>query len=163
MYFNFTLLTYQRRALMENKSLIILDHLIYLMNSKIDELSSKALSDKRITREQFYIIELIINEENMTQKKLILKLNKEQTALSRAVKKLVDYGYVNKTQSPYDLRSTILKVTDEGLKVYEELYNYRKEVMSKSLRDLPKDEREQFMKTLHKIYQSYILREPFQF
>lgn len=56
-----------------------------------------------------------MNDEQMTQKKLIYKLNREQTSISRAIKKLFESGLVKKEQSKFDMRSSVLKPTDKGL------------------------------------------------
>ena len=73
---------------MDEKRLKRFGQLIYFMDSKIDELASAELTDVSLTREQLYMLELIVSEDNMTQKKLIYKLNKEQTAVSRTIKKI---------------------------------------------------------------------------
>ncbi|WP_165981864.1 MarR family winged helix-turn-helix transcriptional regulator [Macrococcoides canis] len=100
---------------MEEKRLKRFGQLIYFLDSKIDEIAAAELSDYTLTGDQLYMLELIMNDEQMTQKKLIYKLNREQTSISRAIKKLFESGLVKKEQSKFDMRSSVLKPTDKGL------------------------------------------------
>ncbi|MCU7557512.1 MarR family transcriptional regulator [Macrococcus capreoli] len=137
--------------------------LIYYLDSKIDEIASAELSDVMLTREQLYMLELIIIEENMTQKKLIYKLNKEQTAVSRAIKKLVDNGYITKEQSIYDLRTTVLIPTDKGNSLLERSEKIKTKIAQNFLRELSDKESKDLILLLEKIHQSLSIREPFRF
>lgn len=148
---------------MDEKRLKRFGQLIYFMDSKIDELASAELTDVSLTREQLYMLELIVSEDNMTQKKLIYKLNKEQTAVSRTIKKLVDNGFVKKEQSIYDLRSTVLIATEQGEKALERAEDVKAKVVRSFMRELNSAESEELIQLLEKIYHSFALREPFRF
>lgn len=148
---------------MDEKRLKRFGQLIYFMDSKIDKLASAELTDVTLTREQLYMLELIASEENMTQKKLIYKLNKEQTAVSRAIKKLVDNGFVKKEQSIYDLRSTVLIATEQGEKALEHAEDIKAKVVRSFMRELNSAESEELIQLLEKIYHSFAIREPFRF
>lgn len=148
---------------MDEKRLKRFGQLIYFMDSKIDEIASAELTDVILTREQLYMLELIVSEENMTQKKLIYKLNKEQTAVSRAIKKLVDNGFVRKEQSIYDLRSTVLIATEKGEKALERAEDIKAKVVRSFMRELNSAESEELIQLLEKIYHSFALRDPFRY
>lgn len=148
---------------MDEKRLKRFGQLIYFMDSKIDELASAELTDVSLTREQLYMLELIVSEDNMTQKKLIYKLNKEQTAVSRTIKKLADNGFVKKEQSIYDLRSTVLIATEQGEKALERAEDIKAKVVRSFMRELNSAESEELIQLLEKIYHSFALREPFRF
>ncbi|WP_414044597.1 MarR family winged helix-turn-helix transcriptional regulator [Macrococcus equi] len=148
---------------MDEKRLKRFGQLIYFMDSKIDEIASAELTDVTLTREQIYMLELIVAEENMTQKKLIYKLNKEQTAVSRAIKKLVDNGFIKKEQSIYDLRSTVLIATEQGEKALERAEEIKAKVVRSFMRELNSKESEELIQLLEKIYHSFALRDPFRF
>lgn len=148
---------------MDEKRLKRFGQLIYFMDSKIDEIASAELTDVILTREQLYMLELIVSEENMTQKKLIYKLNKEQTAVSRAIKKLVDNGFVRKEQSIYDLRSTVLIATEKGEKALERAEDIKAKVVRSFMRELNSVESEELIQLLEKIYHSFALRDPFRY
>ncbi|TDM14897.1 MarR family winged helix-turn-helix transcriptional regulator [Macrococcus bovicus] len=137
--------------------------LIYFVNTKIDEITGIELADYNVSREQIYMLELIKNEDNMTQKKLIFKMSKEQTAVSRSIKKLAEYGYITKEQSMYDLRSTVLKLTPQGQEIVDMADGIKAKVVRSFMKELNKKESEELINILEKIYHSFSIRDPFKF
>ena len=125
---------------------------IYLLNAKIDHLTSFNTDEGRLTREQVYILEIIAEEPDITQKKLISKMKKEQTAVSRAVQKMADYGYIHKTQSKEDLRAAYLQISDRGLKLIDTLDDEICELTDDLLKDLSKEEVKSLTEILEKIH-----------
>ncbi|MCO4096684.1 MarR family winged helix-turn-helix transcriptional regulator [Macrococcoides canis] len=148
---------------MEEKRLKRFGQLIYFLDSKIDEIAAAELSDYSLTREQLYMLELIMNDEQMTQKKLIYKLNREQTSISRAIKKLFESGLVKKEQSKFDMRSSVLKPTDKGLEIIKQSQEIKMKVVRNFMKELSTEESEQLIMLLEKIYDSFALRDPFRF
>ncbi|TDM03823.1 MarR family winged helix-turn-helix transcriptional regulator [Macrococcus carouselicus] len=148
---------------MEDQRLKRFGQLIYFVNAKIDEITAIELADYSISREQIYMLELIRNEENMTQKKLIFKMSKEQTAISRSIKKLTEHGFITKEQSMYDLRSTVLKVTDKGEGIVKMADDIKAKVVRSFLKELNAEEAEALIGILEKIYHSFSIRDPFKF
>lgn len=148
---------------MEEKRLKRFGQLIYFLDSKIDEIAAAELSDYTLTRDQLYMLELIMNDEQMTQKKLIYKLNREQTSISRAIKKLFESGLVKKEQSKFDMRSSVLKPTDKGLEIIKQSQEIKMKVVRNFMKELSAEESEQLIMLLEKIYDSFALRDPFRF
>ncbi|QUR93836.1 MarR family winged helix-turn-helix transcriptional regulator [Macrococcoides canis] len=148
---------------MEEKRLKRFGQLIYFLDSKIDEIAAAELSDYSLTREQLYMLELIMNDEQMNQKKLIYKLNREQTSISRAIKKLFESGLVKKEQSKFDMRSSVLKPTDKGLEIIKQSQEIKMKVVRNFMKELSTEESEQLIMLLEKIYDSFALRDPFRF
>lgn len=148
---------------MEEKRLKRFGQLIYFLDSKIDEIAAAELSDYSLTRDQLYMLELIMNDEQMTQKKLIYKLNREQTSISRAIKKLFESGLVKKEQSKFDMRSSVLKPTDKGLEIIKRSQEIKMKVVRNFMKELSTEESEQLIMLLEKIYDSFALRDPFRF
>lgn len=148
---------------MEEKRLKRFGQLIYFLDSKIDEIAAAELSDYTLTRDQLYMLELIMNDEQMTQKKLIYKLNREQTSISRAIKKLFESGLVKKEQSKFDMRSSVLKPTDKGLEIIKRSQEIKMKVVRNFMKELSTEESEQLIMLLEKIYDSFALRDPFRF
>lgn len=148
---------------MEDQRLKRFGQLIYFVNTKIDEITGIELADYNVSREQIYMLELIKNEDNMTQKKLIFKMSKEQTAVSRSIKKLAEYGYITKEQSMYDLRSTVLKLTPQGQEIVDMADGIKAKVVRSFMKELNKKESEELINILEKIYHSFSIRDPFKF
>ncbi|UBH16096.1 MarR family winged helix-turn-helix transcriptional regulator [Macrococcus armenti] len=148
---------------MEDKRLKRFGQLIYFLDSKIDEIATAELSEYTLKRDQLYMLELIMSEENITQKKLIYKLNREQTAVSRSIKKLFDNGFIKKEQSKFDLRSTVLIPTEKGIEVITKTEDIKLRVVRNFLRDLSAQESEQLISLLEKVYDAFAIRDPFRF
>ncbi|ULG72677.1 MarR family winged helix-turn-helix transcriptional regulator [Macrococcus brunensis] len=148
---------------MEDHRLKRFGQLIYFVNTKIDEITGIELADYNVSREQIYMLELIQNEDNMTQKKLIFKMSKEQTAVSRSIKKLAEFGYITKEQSMYDLRSTVLKLTPQGREIVEMADGIKAKVVGSFMKELNRKEAEELISILEKIYHSFSIRDPFKF
>ncbi|QTQ08933.1 winged helix DNA-binding protein [Macrococcoides canis] len=148
---------------MEEKRLKRFGQLIYFLDSKIDEIAAAELSDYSLTRDQLYMLELIMNDEQITQKKLIYKLNREQTSISRAIKKLFESGLIKKEQSKFDMRSSVLKPTDKGLEIIKRSQEIKMKVVRNFMKELSTEESEQLIILLEKIYDSFALRDPFRF
>lgn len=104
-----------------------------------------------------------MNDEQMNQKKLIYKLNREQTSISRAIKKLFESGLVKKEQSKFDMRSSVLKPTDKGLEIIKQSQEIKMKVVRNFMKELSTEESEQLIMLLRKIYDSFALRDPFRF
>ena len=79
-------------------------------------------------------------------------MKKEQTAVSRAVQKMVDYGYIHKSQSKEDLRATYLQISDRGLELIDTLDVEICELTDDLLKDLSKEEVKNLTEILEKIH-----------
>ncbi|UOB21198.1 MarR family winged helix-turn-helix transcriptional regulator [Macrococcus armenti] len=148
---------------MEDKRLKRFGQLIYFLDSKIDEIAAAELTEYNLKRDQLYMLELIMSEDNITQKKLIYKLNREQTAVSRSIKKLFDNDFIKKEQSKFDLRSTVLIPTEKGIEVITKTEDIKLRVVRNFLRDLSAQESEQLISLLEKVNDALAIRDPFRF
>ncbi|SOC44859.1 MarR family winged helix-turn-helix transcriptional regulator [Salinicoccus kekensis] len=125
---------------------------IFLLNAKVDHMTSFETKDGRISREQVYMLEIIAEEPNITQKQLITRMKKEQTAISRAIQRMADNDLISKTQSREDLRAFYLKISDKGLRLIDDLHDEICEITDDLLKDLSKDEVKNLTQILEKIH-----------
>lgn len=125
---------------------------IYLLNAKVDHLTSFETTEGRISREQVYMLEIIAEEPNITQKQLITRMKKEQTAISRAIQRMADSNLISKTQSREDLRAFYLKISEKGLKLIDELHDEICEITDELLKDLSMDEVKHLTHILEKLH-----------
>ncbi|MCD2138733.1 MarR family winged helix-turn-helix transcriptional regulator [Salinicoccus halitifaciens] len=125
---------------------------IYLLNAKIDHLTSFETSEGRMSREQVYMLETIAEEPNITQKQLIARMKKEQTAISRAIQRMADSNLISKTQSREDLRAFYLKISEKGLRLIDELHDEICEITDELLKDLSMDEVKHLTHILEKLH-----------
>lgn len=125
---------------------------IYLLNAKVDHLTSFETTEGRISREQVYMLEIIAEEPNITQKQLITRMKKEQTAISRAIQRMADSNLISKTQSREDLRAFYLKISDKGLRLIDDLHDEICEITDDLLKDLSMDEVKNLTHILEKLH-----------
>lgn len=125
---------------------------IYLLNAKVDHLTTFETEEGRISREQVYMMEVISETPNITQKELISKMKREQTAVSRAIQKLLDQGYIYKLKSREDLRASYLEISNKGLKLIDDLHDDICDVTDDVLKGLSKDEVRNLSEILEKIH-----------
>ena len=125
---------------------------IYLLNAKVDHMTSFETEAGRISREQLYMLEIIAEEPNITQKQLISRMKKEQTAISRAIQRMAEEKLITKSQSREDLRASYLKISKKGLSLIDELDDEICEITDELLQDLSKEEVKHLSAILEKIH-----------
>lgn len=125
---------------------------IYLLNAKVDHMTSFETEAGRISREQLYMLEIIAEEPNITQKQLISRMKKEQTAISRAIQRMAEEKLITKSQSREDLRASYLKISKKGLSLIDELDDEICEITDELLQDLSKEDVKHLTEILEKIH-----------
>ena len=125
---------------------------IYLLNAKVDHMTTFQTEAGRISREQLYMLEIIAEEPNITQKQLISKMKKEQTAISRAIQRMAEEKLITKSQSREDLRASYLKISEKGLSLIDELDDEICEITDELLQDLSKEDVKHLSEILEKIH-----------
>ncbi|CAM4240858.1 MarR family winged helix-turn-helix transcriptional regulator [Lacicoccus alkaliphilus] len=125
---------------------------IYLLNAKVDHMTTFQTEAGRISREQLYMLEIIAEEPNITQKQLISRMKKEQTAISRSIQRMADGQLITKTQSREDLRASYLKISQKGLDLIDALDDEICEVTDELLKDLSKEEVKHLSEILEKLH-----------
>lgn len=82
-----------------------------------------------LTTEQIELLRILNEHESLSQYDLTMKVGKEQSIISRWIKKLVGLGYVTSHQSSHDLRCKELKVTDKAQVLITQINVARQELM----------------------------------
>lgn len=120
-------------------------HFGKLMDEKLEE------NNIKIRKGQTRFLVTIYRNEGMTQKELGGLLRVEKATTTKAVRKLIDMGYVYKNEDEVDRRNYRLYMTDEGKKVVPLLVEIRKEINNQALKGFSDDEKEMFFKFLDRI------------
>lgn len=74
-----------------------------------------------ITWDQFPILKQINGQPDLSQKKMVERVRKEKTTVSRQISLLEKKGYINRRTDPNDKRNRLLNLTDKGQEVIESL------------------------------------------
>lgn len=109
------------------------------------------LKNHDITFEQWYILYFVNKNEGCNQKKLAESTSKDTGAMTRSLNLLENKGLIERKNSFYDKRESLIYLTGKGKELYLEI----SEIMSQNARELnaifTKDELEQFKYLLSKL------------
>ncbi|MCD6545972.1 MAG: MarR family transcriptional regulator [Thermotogae bacterium] len=111
----------------------------------------KVLKDFDITPSQFDILQKLFFMGEMRLTDLSDMLGITKGTASGIVKRLVDYGYVEKVKSQIDRRVYNLSITNEGKKVIEEVINRRIEYIKRVFSSFDEKTQKAFLDHLKEI------------
>ncbi|MHD0398142.1 MarR family transcriptional regulator [Staphylococcus simulans] len=82
-----------------------------------------------LTTEQIELLRILNEHHSLSQFNLTMKIGKEQSIVSRWIKKLVNLGYVVSIQSNHDLRCKELSVTPKSEELINQINVARQELL----------------------------------
>ena len=91
-----------------------LEKLITLTNNDLNLVNRRFGQRTDITSEQLELLRILYNYDRLSQYDLTMKISREQSIVSRWIKKLVQKGYIMSQQSHEDLRCKELILTEEA-------------------------------------------------
>ena len=102
-----------------------LEQLITLTSNDLNLVSRRFGQRTDLTSEQLEMLRILYNYEILSQYDLTMKINKEQSIVSRWIKKLCQMGYITSKQSNKDLRCKDLVVTDKTQELVQQINEVR--------------------------------------
>ncbi|MDW3897018.1 MarR family transcriptional regulator [Staphylococcus saprophyticus] len=102
-----------------------LEQLITLTSNDLNLVSRRFGQRTDLTSEQLEMLRILYNYKKLSQYDLTMKINKEQSIVSRWVKKLCQMGYITSKQSNKDLRCKDLMVTEKSKALVEQINEVR--------------------------------------
>ena len=99
-----------------------LEKLITLTNNDLN-LVNRRFGQRDITSEQLELLRILFNYDRLSQYDLTMKISREQSIVSRWIKKLVLKGYITSQQSSEDLRCKELILTDQARTLISQINN----------------------------------------
>lgn len=120
--------------------------------SRMHNLSlDRKLKPYRLNSSLYYYIIKVYNMPNITQDKLVSLVYLNPSNVTRAVNQLINLGYLIKTQSKEDKRTSVLNLTEEGKRICPEILNIINESQKELLKILPTEEQDIFLKQLKNV------------
>lgn len=117
-----------------------LEKLITLTNNDLNLVNRRFGQRTDITSEQLELLRILYNYDRLSQYDLTMKISREQSIVSRWIKKLVLKGYITSQQSHEDLRCKELILTDESRALIQQINTARCELIEARCQCLtPKD------------------------
>lgn len=102
-----------------------LEQLITLTSNDLNLVSRRFGQCTDLTSEQLEMLRILYSYDVLSQYDLTMKINKEQSIVSRWIKKLCNMGYITSKQSSRDLRCKDLTLTDEAKALVRQINEVR--------------------------------------
>lgn len=94
-------------------------------------------------RGQFAFITRIVENEQISLKKLAQNLRLDKTTVTRAIQKLETAGYITKIQDKNDYRLFHLSATKNGIDLYHNIITEKNQIIDRILENFPVEQLEQ--------------------
>ena len=131
-----------------------LETIITSLNEDLDLVSQRIGSKVDLSHEQFVILRLLYTKQMMSQHTITHKLHREQSLVSRWIKKLRRLDYVKNQTSPVDMRRKDLLLTERGLELVRQINEARISLLEVRAQKLTEDEQALFATLLAKLNDS---------
>ena len=118
---------------------------------KIIQNLSGRFKDYDITPEQWVILKKLLEEDQISQKELSVRVEKDQNTVKSIIDKLEKKSYVVRQENPNDKRAFLLSLTSTGYEISKLLQPLDDDMLLKMLTNLSEDEVKAFRLTLSKI------------
>ncbi|MEB7461875.1 MarR family transcriptional regulator [Staphylococcus succinus] len=128
-----------------------LEQLITLTGNDLNLVSRKFGQRADLTSEQLEMLRILYHYETLSQYDLTMKINKEQSIVSRWIKKLSQMGYITSKQSNRDLRCNDLMVTEKTKVLVQQINEIRVALIEARCQNLTSEDIERLNELLHKL------------
>ena len=112
-----------------------------------------------LTLDQFVVLHYIKENSASTQQDLANHFLRDKSIVTRQINTLIDLGYVERTQDEVDKRKKNLKLTKQGLDMFELMKTKSVEVSSELLYGISQEELTHFENVISKIQQNTSFKE----
>ncbi|ATY56643.1 MULTISPECIES: MarR family transcriptional regulator [Staphylococcus] len=133
-----------------------LEKLITLTNNDLNLVNRRFGQRTDITSEQLELLRILYNFDRLSQYDLTMKISREQSIVSRWIKKLVLKGYITSQQSSEDLRCKELILTNQARDLISQINKARCELIEARCQCLSEGELDNLNQLLDKLNQRRI-------
>lgn len=137
-----------------------LEQLITLTSNDLNLVSRRFGQRTDLTSEQLEMLRILYNYKKLSQYDLTMKINKEQSIVSRWIKKLCQMGYITSKQSNKDMRCKDLMVTEKSKALVEQINEVRIALIEARCQNLTAKDIEslnQLLKKLNAHHTSFVI------
>lgn len=143
-----------RGGKMDNKESHYLRELIRVLVRNLGILEESEATCCGTTVSQCHAIVEIGRAKDISLNELAELLTLDKSTMSRTINKLVDSGLAIRELHPKDRRYISIKLTDEGIKVFDNIENSMEKYYGGILSSIPKEKREQVLESLQLIIEA---------
>jgi DNA-binding MarR family transcriptional regulator len=94
---------------------------------------------------------LLFHSEMVSMREIAKRIGRDKSTVTALVKKLIDFGYVQKDQDRNDSRVTLVKLTKSGRALREDFDEISKILLQRVYRDFTEEEKEVVIHALERI------------
>jgi DNA-binding MarR family transcriptional regulator len=105
---------------------------------------------------QLHFLMILYKQDGVNQETLAEKINIDKATCARAIKKLIDHGFVTRQKDPNDKRSYQLHLTKKAIELKPILRTILKNLSKQLLKDFSREEEQKFFEYLERISKNAI-------
>ena len=118
------------------------------LSKKLTRIINYYLKPYRITTEQWSVLRTLNESDEVSQKELSIRSDKDQATLTKILDLLVKHENVERLANPLDRRSFLVKITPKGTKLVEEVTPYLEEIFMKITHGIDEERLSMFREVL---------------
>lgn len=132
-----------------------LEKLLTHTSNELNLVSRRFGQYTELSSEQIELLTIVFNHSKLSQYELTMKLNKEQSIVSRWIKKLCKLGYLKSVQNKTDLRCKDIILTEKSRLLIQQIINSRVELIEARCHGLTEEDIQRFKILLMKVAGRY--------
>ncbi|MBF7023875.1 MarR family transcriptional regulator [Staphylococcus kloosii] len=132
-----------------------LEKLLTHTSNELNLVSRRFGQYTELSSEQIELLTIVFNHSKLSQYELTMKLNKEQSIVSRWIKKLCKLGYLKSVQNKTDLRCKDIILTEKSRLLIQQIINSRVELIEARCHGLSEEDIQRFKILLMKVAGRY--------
>ncbi|GAA6822884.1 MarR family transcriptional regulator [Staphylococcus sp. 18_1_E_LY] len=132
-----------------------LEKLLTHTSNELNLVSRRFGQYTELSPEQIELLTIVFNHSKLSQYELTMKLNKEQSIVSRWIKKLCKLGYLKSVQNKSDLRCKDIILTEKSRLLIQQIINRRVELIEARCHGLTEEDIQRFKILLMKVAGRY--------
>lgn len=101
------------------------------LSKKLTRIINLQLKPFSITTEQWSVLRTLSESDDISQKELSERADKDQATLTKILDLLEKNGFIERVQNPSDRRSFLIKITNIGTELVKDVAPYLEEVFLK--------------------------------
>lgn len=118
---------------------------------KVHNLELYSKNNFEITPEQYIVLNILKDDENLSQNRLCELLYKDKSNMTRLISVLEEKGLITKETSENTKQANVIKITDKGRKLRAEITPVMSESRKNYLKDISQDDMYACIKVLSQI------------
>ncbi|RTR36150.1 MarR family transcriptional regulator [Robertmurraya yapensis] len=121
------------------------------LSKKMTRIINHYLKPYHITTEQWAVLRTLHESDQITQKDLSVRTDKDQATLTKILDLIENRELIKRVPNPTDRRSFLIEITDKGASLVEELTNFIEEIFTKIVNGIEHEKLATFQEVLHSL------------